>query len=565
MVPPTGIEEVRGRARDFARVLREAGADDVADSMDRMVAGFVDASTVRRSVEAIRQQLRHFRAYPEELPEQPVVHIAANRLEDACKDALRAGVIAPARLSLRAQGKRKLGVVFVTLMAAGLMLGVPLALAMAGVDFADLRGQRLLPTLRLPKGAVRKVHVHVLEESADPEHTSAVELYVAGRCPAQLAGGMSCRAAGERSFGSQTLPTFEVMLPGQAYGLSIAVAETRLVGAVGTGTLLLSATSETPEGLYVVPLAAAFSGYTIERCSWPQVLFSECTRELVGQDQQDVDRRVPSLQVEVVAHGPSESDADELAEQQREQQRALAERVQTITAMVDTVRSALDDTQRQIRKRRFEAARERLDELGRLFEPLDALIVSTPDDDALPKDVLSLRARFEDCARQQARFEDRAFDGVYAALMRQRSGSSTDDQIIARVAKRLGISGPFLERIYAEHAEQLEERMRRAQAAQQLAEQRAHDALLARCGPLPKGAFHEVQAYLSARARQLGIRLRMHECMTPRLSVETCWSVVCDFDDIRSRPDLLADEVVRRQWTFELRNGRVMRHRERAL
>jgi hypothetical protein len=130
------------------------------------------------------------------------------------------------------------------------------------------------------------------------------------------------------------------------------------------------------------------------------------------------------------------------------------------------------------------------------------------------------------------------------------------------VANQLGISAKFLERIYAEHAEQLEQRILRAQDAEKQAEHKAHDALMARCGPLPKAAFHEIQAYLRARVSHSGTHMRMHECMTPRLSEKSCWSVVCDFDEIVGRADSLDDDVTRRQWTFELRNGRVLGARE---
>jgi hypothetical protein len=564
VVEPAGIEEVRQRARDFSKALREAGADDIAERMERHVSGFVDATTVRRSVEAIRQQLRHFRAYPEELPEQPVVHIAANRLEDACKDVLRDAAIAPARMSLRAQGKRKLHLMVVTLCVAALLFGVPLALAMSGVDFDDLRKVRELKTFTLPKNSVKTQYVNVLEESLDVAHTTAVDFYIAGRCPARLAGGLSCRDSGERPFGSIKLPAFEVMLPGEAYGIQVAFTEARLLGAVGVGHILVSAAPETPEGLYVVPLQAAFVGYTPERCNLLLQVMSKCTAGALGAQAQDADKPVASLRVQVTKEVIRSR--EEIVEEQRlTQQRAITQRVQNITAMLGAVRGALDDTEKQIKKKRFEAARERLDELAKLFEPLDALVVATADDESLPDDVLKLRARFEQSTQKQTTFEDHAFDVVYAALNKPRAAADDDDKVIARTAKQLSITAPFLERIYAEHAEQIEQRIAHAQDAEKQAEQKAHEALMRRCGTLPKSAYQEVQAFLTARSRHFGFRLRMRECLTPRLSPENCWSVVCDFDDLRARPDTPDDDVQPHSWTFELRNGRVVRHREEAM
>jgi hypothetical protein len=561
---PTGIEEVKERAKDLSKALREAGAEDVAARIDKLADDFVDASTVRRAVEAIRQQLRHFRAYPEELPEQPVVHIAANRLEDACKTALRAGRIEPARLSLRAQSRRKLWLVVLTFLGAGLVLGVPLALAMAGVDFSDWPRVRTLPLIDVPRGAARSVRVNVLEESRDPRNTTAVVFYVEGRCPVRLSGGMSCRDAGERTFGSRKLHSYEVMLRDEAYGLLLGFDDAHLVGAVGTATLWVMATAETPLGLYEVPLAAEFTGYAPERCDLLLSLSSQCVPKRSGGDARDPDHGVPVLRVQVVPEGAQQDSPEAVAAAPTDlAARALAERVQQLTAMVEPVRTALDETQRYIRRKQFEQSRTRLDELSRLFEPLDALVVATPDDAALPADLLGLRARFDSCVREQNAFEQRAFDAAYAALSKRR-GAQTDDAVIARVARQYGISSGLLERIYAEHAEQIEQRIKHAQDAEKQAQERSQAALLARCGPLPTAAFRAVQAYLSARAVQLGVRLRMRECMTPRLSDAACWSVVCGFDDVVSRPDRFDDALMPRQWTFELHNGRVLRHREHS-
>ncbi|HET8939507.1 MAG TPA: hypothetical protein VFN67_38970, partial [Polyangiales bacterium] len=348
------------------------------------------------------------------------------------------------------------------------------------------------------------------------------------------------------------------------YGIQIGFTDTRMLGAVGVGDVVVTAAPETPEGLYVVPLEAAFVGYTPEHCNLLLQVMSRCTAGALGPQALDADRRMPLLRVRVTKE-IIRSHQDVVEEQRLAQQRAITQRVQNITAMLGAVRGALDDTEKQMKKKNFEAARSRLDELGRLFEPLDAFVVTTADDESLPDDVLELRARFEQSAHKQREFEDGAFDVVYTALSKPRTAADDDDKVIARTAKQLHITGPFLERIYAEHAEQIEQRMARAQDAVKQAEQKAHDTLMRRCGPLPKGSFQEVQAFLTARAQHFGLRLHMRECLTPRLSPENCWSVVCDFDDVRSLPDTPDDDVQKHSWTFELRNGRVVRHREEAL
>jgi hypothetical protein len=441
------------------------------------------------------------------------------------------------------------------------LFGVPLALAISGVDFTDLPKQRVLPVLVVPKGSVKEIQVSVLEESSEPAHTSAVQLYVAGRCPARMPSGMSCRESGERAFGSLKLPAYELMLPDEAYGIQLAFSDMRLLGAVGLGSVIVSAMPETPEGEYIVPLEAAFVGYTPEHCNLLLQLRSRCTLHAQGPGALHDARPVASVRVQVTKEVVRSHDEVQ-AEEHAAQQRAITQRVQGITAMLGRLREALDDAELHMKKKRFEAARTRLDELAKLFEPLDALVVASADDEGLPDDVLQLRARFEQSTLKQMRFEDHAFDLVYAALAKARGGANVDEKVFARVAVQLGVGVPFLERIYSEHAEQLEQRIARAHDAEKMAEQHAHDAVLRRCGPLPKTSFQEVQAFLSARARHLGSRLRMSECLTPRLSPESCWSVVCDFDEIRSVPNKVEDELRSHSWTFEMRHGRVYHYRE---
>jgi hypothetical protein len=212
----TRIDEVKERVTDFSAALRAAGAPELAQRMDGYAARFVDGSEVRRSVDAIKQQLQHYRKHPDELPNLPVVLIAANRLEDACKDALRAGVIEPARPSLRAAGKRKLSVITTTLSAGTLLLLVPFLVTLGGVDLTDLGRTRSMAPLSLVQGEDASASVSVLSESLDPPATRGVEFYVAGHCPHDLPGGLSCRPAGERYFGSDKLEAYELMLDGQA-------------------------------------------------------------------------------------------------------------------------------------------------------------------------------------------------------------------------------------------------------------------------------------------------------------------------------------------------------------
>ena len=565
MAESTRIEDVRERVRDFSAALRQAGAEDVASRIDGYASGFVDGAQVRRSVDAIRQQLRYFRAYPEELPELPVVQIAANRLEDACKEVLREGVIAPARLSLRAQGKRKLSVMLTTLLAAGLVLALPFGLVAAGVDVGDLRKVRDLPTLQLKKGSFEQLEVSALEPALIPAATSGVELLLAADCPGELGRGMSCTHAGEKSFGSRKLRSYEVMLPEQAYGITVGFGQTQLLGAVGRGELLVSASLDTPEGHYVVPLSAAFVGYTPARCNLILELSGACTKEQRGAHARHEGVRAPTLHVQVVAAGPQKSSAELQAEQAAAERARAEQRAAQLASAVEQIQAVLDDTHKQLRKKRYDLVQERIDKLTKLFEPLDALAVAGAEGEPLPAEVVGLRARFEQEQQELRAFRERAFETAYKALTGPRSKSQSDDAVLASVAKRLGISTELMDQIYAEHAEVLEERALRAEAAKERAKQAKEDAILARCGVLPKAAWREVDAYLRALAERKKLRIRMHECLTPRLSEKTCWSVVCDFEEIQSSADTLLDQSTKRRWTFRLQGNRVVEHQTHSV
>jgi hypothetical protein len=567
VVEPTRIEEVKDRVRAFAQALRQAGAEDVAQRIEGYSTGFVDSTQVRRSVDAIKQELQYFRAYPDELPALPVVQIAANRLEDVCIDALRAGLIAPARPSLRAASKRKLGLITATLSAAGLGLLVPLTVIMFGVDLTDLHARRTLPPVRLAQGDQTSLQVNALEPSARPADTRAVEFYVLDRCPHELPLAQNCRALGPRQFGTDNLASYEIVPEGQAYGLFVAFAPGRMIGAVGTGRVLLEATADTPEGRYELPLRAAFSGYTPERCDLLLRLQKRCEPARLGPHEQHEDVPVPTLIIDVVrgAPGGNSQSAQRKAADEAEQRRRAEQRAAQIAGAVAEIKAVLDDTQAMLRRKRYDGARERIDKLAQLFAPLDALVVTGSEAEPLPPEVTGLRARFEIERRELAGFQDRAFDAAYAALSRPRTQHATDDIVLAAVARKLGITSAFLDIIYADHAEQLEALLSSSEQARLAKERAATEAVLRRCGPLPTGTWREVQAYLSAMANSVRVKTRLNECFTPRLTEHGCWSVVCDFAEIIPQDDVAPDVIKAHKWTFNMQKGRVIDHVERVV
>jgi hypothetical protein len=589
------IQDVQERVRDFALALRSAGAADVAQRIERYASGFVRTAEVRRSVAAIQEQLRYFRTYPDELPDLPIVQVAANRLEDVCKAALAGGLIEPAKPSLRAAGKRKLGVIVTTLAAAGLCFVLPLVLTMFGVDWDDLLKKRELAPATLAQGEDIQLSVTALEASPELAATKGIEFYLRGRCADDLGSGMHCKKAEPRELGGAVRPSYEVTLDDQVYGLFVGFGETQLLGAVGNGTVWVAATWDTPEGRYALPLHAAFLGYTPERCSLVDRALERCTSRRVGADAKYEDLPVPTLFVDVVKGDPRKP-AEHMKQKKLEEKRlrtdAAALRAAELVKNVGQIKAVLDDTQAMARKQQWAAVRERAEKLTQLFAPLDQLVVGG-EGEPLPVEVASLRARFEALRRELQAFEDRAFDVAYAAtrdtaakpraaksgegkagvstsVLAAKSGdesapeSATEsDSRLTAVANKLRISPAYMDEIIAAHAEQYESRIASEEAARRAKVQAEQAGLLQRCGPLPTHAFTEVKGYLGAMGNSMRIKTRLNECLTPRLTDKLCWSVVCTFDELI--PGELTDTSHQRRWTFLLRNARVVDHIDKVI
>jgi hypothetical protein len=583
------IQDVQERVRDFTLALRSAGATEVAQRIEGYASGFVRRAEVRRSVAAIQEQLRYFRTYPNELPDLPIVQVAANRLEDVCKAALAGGLIEPAKPSLRAASKRKIGVIATTLAAAGLCFVLPLAATMFGVDWNDLLRKRELPPAKVSQGDEIHLTVTALEATPEPQATRGVEFYVRGRCGDDLGGRMHCKQAEPRDFDGVTRPSYEITFDDQVYGVFVAFGDAHLLGNVGNGTVWVAASWDTPEGRYEVPLQAAFLGFTPERCGLKERVLDRCESRRVGADAKYEDLAVPTLIVDVVK-GDRSRPAERVKQKRLEEEKARTEaaerRAEELAKNVKQIKAVLDDTQGMVRKQQWETVRERTEKLTQLFSPLDQLIVGG-EGEPLPAEVEGLRARFETLRRQQQAFEDRVFDAAYAAthepataaksgksnaapgaadqaaVAPSASATTNSDERLQAVATKLKISAEYLDQIIAAHAEQYEARIAKEEEARRAKADAERNGLLQRCGPLPTHAFNEVKAYLSAMAHAARVKTRLNECLTPRLTEKLCWSVVCAFDELV--PGELTDTSRPRRWTFTLKNGRVTDHVERVL
>jgi len=556
----TAIDEIEERLHDLTDALHEAGADDLARPLVAHGADFTEPAQVRRAVNAICMQLERWRLDPSEVPDAPRVMYAANRLEDVCREALAGGVIEPASPSTGSKIRRKVAIALITVLAAAVALMVPIALIAAGVDFSDLTRERKLPLLRLPRGEETTLDVPILEAALQTGSVTAVEIGPLQGCTQALPSGATCDRVDSRLWPVGRLPTYELKLAGQAYGLLFAIDHLTLLGdSLGGGRLWLAATDDTPEGRYELPLEGTYHGYTPQSCDLLQKVLSSCPPPRTGSGEAHHGLPVPLVQLDVVAGDPARRTGEKrLAEAiAAEKQRQAAERVQQIEGVLGDLEGVLKETEKLVARKRFEDARGRIDKLVTLFAPLDALAQGAAD--AVPEALTLARERLDTLRDRQRAFEDQVFDKAFATLTAEGNRSEDEDKLLQRVANGFRVSAAYVQEIYTGRADEIKQRLdQRAQAHLDAvkAEQQAREQ---RCGPLPKDAWEQVQRYVKARYDQPRIRSVLGECLTPRLTERDCWELRCQFltkEEVAvERPEV----VTRHEASFFVVRGAVAR------
>jgi hypothetical protein len=556
----TAIDEIEDRLHDLTEGLHEAGAHDLARPFEELGAAFTDQVSVRRAVHEIAAQLERWRLDPAGVPDSPKVTLAANRLEDVCREALGRGVIAAAPPSTGAQVRRKIALVLGTLIVAAAALMVPVLLVHYGVDFNDLAQERKLPLTRLPRGEETTVQLSLLAEALDTRAVTAVEIDPLGLCAQPLPSGASCGKVESRLWPDGRLPTFEIKLPHQAYGLLFAFDQLALrAGSLGRGRLWLAATNDTPEGLYVLPLEGTYRGYTPQECDLMQRLQTACPPPRTGSGEAHRGVELPIVEIEVVPGDPSKRSGEKrLAEAlAAEKQEQAEERLKQIESVLAEVEGVLSETEKLVARRRLEEARPRIQKLGVLFAPLDDLAQGGLD--AVPDALGAARARLDTLRDKLDQFEGQVFEKAFAATTDARNRDASEEKVLSRVASAHRVSLSWVQEIYAGRADEIQRRLE-ARAQKHLesvqAEQRAREQ---RCGPLPTDAWAQVKKHLAARYDQPRVRIVLGECLTPRLTERECWELRCQF----LRKEEVAIErppvVTRHEASFFIERGAVVR------
>jgi hypothetical protein len=557
------IDDIEDRMQDLIEALRETGASAAAEMLERYAQDFTDPTVVRRSVNAVSMHLERWRHDPSELPDSPKVMLAANRLEDVCREALARGVIVAAPPTLAAQSRRKLLIVLSTLLAASLATLAAIGVVASGVDVNDVGAVRKLPPLRLPRGDEGSAALSVLAEALVPRAVSGVMFEVSGGCKLALPSGATCAEAPPRLWAEGRLPTYEVRLAHQAYGLLFAISGQRVAQQrFGEGRLLLAATDDTPEGRYELPFEAAYLGYTPQKCELLQRLQRSCPEPRVGEGEKHAGLGVPVVVVDVTPGDPSRR----LGEKRRaeaeaaEAQRKAQERAQQIATAVTEIKAVLDDTQKLINRKRWSEARANVDKLGTLFEPLDGVVLDAIE--GTPSEVSDARDRLDKLRAAMDTFEQRVFEQTFKVVSAESNRKVAEESLLVRVGKQFAISPSYVQQIYTARADEIQRRLdQRAQAhiEQLKAEQEAREQ---RCGPLPKDAWHTVDRYAQEVYAEPHTEIVLGECMTPRLTEHDCWEMRCEFqrkvEVAVERPKV----VTHHEASFFLVNDRVARHHD---
>jgi hypothetical protein len=564
MAESTAISEIEERLQDLIDALRQAGRPDLSRMLERYGHDFTSMGLVRKSVSEIQRQLERWRAPGSELPDTPKVQHAANRLEDACNEALGAGVIGAARPSMSTQVRRKLSIALVTLLGAAAVLLIGIALVRSGVDLDQIGKPMVTENTEVNRGGEIAQRMNAGGYALLPEAVRSVAFEPLPGCRRPHGPDSSCVEVQPRERDGVKLKTYELKLPNQAYGLFFAIASTELtMGKLGVAQLLIWATDETPEGSYEIPLQAEYRGYTPLRCELLDRLQDSCPPPRQGADERHTG--VPVLPLIVRVLPPDLKRAAEearlVANAAQQAQLMAAERMAQIESALVDIQREVKETETLAKKRKWQEARARLLKLGELFAPIDAAALSGGTPGALPAEVGKVRARYEVLHEKLQAFELEVFEATFEAVTAASNEAIAEDRIQERIAKRFRIDAEYVQTIYTDRAEELQKRLEdrsRAHLDKLKAEKEAREQ---RCGALPTNAYQAVAAYVKQTLSAPRIEIVLGECLTPRLTPTACWEMQCDY---RRKEEVAIErpkQVSTHHVTVQLVHGRITGHK----
>jgi hypothetical protein len=559
----SAIDEIEDRLRDLTEALREAGCIEAAQPLESFGREFTDPTRVRPSVNAIRARLQYWREHPEELPESARIMLAANRLEDVCREALAAGVIAVAPPTLGAKARRKLAVAVVTLLCGTLSMLIPVGLIRAGFDPDDWNKERKLSPRKVPRGEEDSIGLKALAGALRPEAVGRIEFAPLDACRARSRNGARCAQTSPRLWAEGRLPTYEIKLPHQTYGLLFSISSARMLNGVGVANLLTAATDETPEGHYEIPLTVTYYGYTPRSCELIDRVQDRCPGPSRGPGERHPGVGAPTVVVDVVPGDPSQRLGEKRRAQAEaaERRRKAEERAKQIGSALSQIDDLIAQTRKLVAQKRWEQVSERVQKLGTLFQPLDSMSLTQGESEALPADIADVRARFELLRDRLDDFEDQVFERTFTSVAAESNRKVAEESLLLRLGAQFHISKEYVERIYTSRADEIERRLK-ARAQAHLDRLRAEQtALEARCGPMPPAAWTAVESYVKSMYAEASVEVSLGECMTARLTERECWVIHCDFVLKREVAVELPKVVSKREADFHFTHQRIVGHR----
>lgn len=521
------IQQIQERFDDLTRALREADRPDLAKRLEEHEPGFSSATLVRKAVAEVRQICADWRTHPETLPDLPILHLGANRLEDACREALQSGVIAAAPPSSVTVSRRRVTIAIWTLLVGVLALVAPIVLVESGVDITDMHFGRALAPVRLPRGEETRVEVSVLSETLRPGQTRGVQFAPLRACR-PLWGDAGCVETQPRLWDQGPLPTYEMKVHNQAYGLLFSLTGDRLLGGkLGMATMLVAATDETPVGHYEIPLTASYLGYAPVPCGIVDRVLRACPPPRVSNGAKHTGLDVPRVVIDVVPGDPSRRMGEKrLAEAKAEQlKREAAERADQLAEAISVITTAMKELDEAMRKRRWEDARDRLRKLETLFAPLEIEVLGHGE--GMPEAVGVAKGRFEILRERFHKFENDVFDDAFRTLNARDKAGVSDDDLMAAVARRHRVSPKYVDDVYTARADEIQRRVETAERERNERAQSMQRELEHRCGTLPVDSYSMVKSYLEELNPEA--ELKLGECLTPRLDPALCWIVRCGY------------------------------------
>lgn len=545
--------EVRERLKDLNDALRQAGRLDLVRELKAYPATLISASRVRNGVEGLRQQCELWRSRAGQLPDLPVVMLAANRLEDACREVIASGLF-PALPPTAGQQLRRISIVVtIGVVAFGLVALVPILLTARGVDITDIDAERTMPPIALPRGGETRLEVGVLAEALAPEATQGVTFAPKDRCERPTGG--ACEQTEPRLWEAGRLPTYELKLPQQAYGVLFAFTGERLIGKVGSTTLLLAATEDTPEGHYELPLTASYLGYTPLPCGAFARVIGNCPAPRTEEGARHVGLGVPLVVIDVVPGdpgGPGRPSREALAMQAAREK--AAERAKQIAAAMETVGAAMGEIDAAMRRSRWELAREKLAKLAELFGPLDADAAGGE----ASEEVELARDRFAALRDRLTEFETELFEDTYRTLKAPESKTVPEDRLMTAIAQRHRVGRAYVEEIYTQRADEIQARLAAEKQEEEERLKREEEELTRRCGKAPQNTWAAVKEYASEL--HPGEEVEMRECLSPRLDPLQCWIVLCRYTTRGEVSDERPKALMKYRGAFYIKDNYVTHH-----